>query len=300
MSYLDDLSDREEARLKELTELYAKYKHIMLYADALRGEHFAPPTNEMKDAFDHLMRIYSVKFGLRPDQNENYVFTNIDAAYRHIYRATFEWLDYIRIVQMDYITEKLEDISSETLSAVFPDYYKDIRPEISRIVAEIPAYKSDKDIGSPDITIVTRYFESVKQLRSHLNRIERNIPALIKYEEITKKLEGISSEALVKVFPEYYKEILPDISRIVAEITSYKVDEDVDSPDIQIELQYSESIKQLESHSNRINSMIPALIKYEGERKNEKRHDYTIYAIIAVIAALVGAAASVVISAAIT
>lgn len=64
-----------------------------------------PPVNEIKDAFDHFMRISAVKFGMN-DGDESYVQKNLEKVFSHIYRATFELFDYIRIYQKDSIDKK--------------------------------------------------------------------------------------------------------------------------------------------------------------------------------------------------
>ena len=88
-----------------------------------------PPVNEIKDAFDHFMRISAVKFGMN-DGDESYVQKNLEKVFSHIYRATFELFDYIRIYQKDSIDKKLNGITNDALVSVFPEYYQERIPII--------------------------------------------------------------------------------------------------------------------------------------------------------------------------
>ncbi|WP_214041495.1 hypothetical protein [Methanoculleus sp.] len=115
--------------MKKTTECYGILKDLALYAEELNTESFLPPINELRDAFDHLMRTYAVQFGLRDGDGE-YIKENLDAVFRHVYRALFDYLDYIRIYQKDYIYQRLEGISHQTIVSLFPEYYREILPEI--------------------------------------------------------------------------------------------------------------------------------------------------------------------------
>jgi hypothetical protein len=185
---VQDFGKTEVKRLEDLTRLYNLTKYILFYAEELKAESFIPPMNEFKDAFDHLMRVYTVKFEL-VRKDDDYVAANLDASFRHVYRATFELLDYIRIYQKEVIITKLENISREALSSVFPEYYKDIRPDIERIINDIPVYKCEKDIGDPTINCVEEYFNTAKKLDFYSHRIDEMLPGLIEYNKTKKREE---------------------------------------------------------------------------------------------------------------
>jgi len=182
----DTLSARDLEILRKATECYGILKDLALYAEELNSESFLPPINEIRDAFDHLMRMYSVLFGIRDGDGE-YIKENLDAVFRHVYRAAFDYLDYIRIYQKDYMHQRLEGISQQTIVNLFPEYYREILPEIESCLEDIPLYKASKDIGKPDMETVERYHAKVLKLRDYCAQINKMAPALIEAES---KLRG--------------------------------------------------------------------------------------------------------------
>jgi len=182
----DTLSARDLEVLRKTTECYGILKDLALYAEELNSESFLPPINEIRDAFDHLMRMYSVLFGLR-DGDSEYIKENLDAVFRHVYRASFDYLDYIRIYQKDYMHRRLEGISQQTIVNLFPEYYREILPEIESCLEDIPRYKASKDIGKPDMETVERYHAKVLKMRDYCAQINKMAPALIEAES---KLRG--------------------------------------------------------------------------------------------------------------
>ncbi len=183
---MNSFSEDELRRIKEITELYYYTKDLILYSEELNNlDTFMPPINEIKDAFDHFMRVTSVKFGMN-DGDEQYIQTNLDKIFSHIYRATFELFDYIRVFQKDSIDKKLNGISNDALVSVFPDYYQRIKPAMEDLINKIPSYKKAKDIGDPDIGIVKKYYQSIQEMREAIGKIDLMLPALIEYDEKKK------------------------------------------------------------------------------------------------------------------
>jgi hypothetical protein len=174
-------SARVQASLKRTAECYGIVKDLALYAEELKDESFLPPINELRDAFDHLMRAYAVQFGLRSGDGK-YIAENVDAAFRHVYRALFDYLDYIRIYQKDYIYKKLDGISHPTIVSLFPEYYREILPEIESCLEDIPRYRGSKDIGNPDLEMAGQYHAKVMKLKDYCAQIQKKAPALIEAE----------------------------------------------------------------------------------------------------------------------
>lgn len=194
---MNSFSETELQRIKEITELYSYTKDLILYSEELNNlSTFMPPINEIKDAFDHFMRITSVKFGMNVG-DDAYVMTNLNKIFSHIYRATFELFDYIRIYQKDSIDKKLSGVSNEALVHVFPEYYREIKPEMESLLTIIPSYKKDKDIGDPDIGVVKAYHKSILQMRENIRKIDARLPALFEYEE-KRKAELAAKEGAEK------------------------------------------------------------------------------------------------------
>jgi hypothetical protein len=176
-------SDAEMAQLKEITELYMITKDLILYSEELNNlESFMPPINEIKDAYDHIMRVTAVKFSLNDRQDGEYVKRNLEKVFSHIYRATFELFDYIRIYQKDAIDKKLSDVSKDAFVDVFPDYYRTIKPRLEELINQIPIYKKDKDIGDPNLTVVKKYHAAIMEIRGYIQMIDSLKSSLVEYD----------------------------------------------------------------------------------------------------------------------
>lgn len=178
------LSEEELELLRDITILYGYYKELQLHADEISSESFLPPINEIKDSYDHLMRVFSVKFEIRDlsGNSDEYVTKNLDATFRHLYRAVFDYLDYISIHQKEIIHNRLDGISRDALTNIFPEYYQEILPEIDNCLDDIPRYKSEKDIGNPNLDNVEKYVQKVRQISEYFKTIDTKIPALNDYE----------------------------------------------------------------------------------------------------------------------
>jgi hypothetical protein len=86
---MDQLTPEEVERIKNIVEMYRYLKDLLIYSEELEIDTFLPAINEIRDAFDHLMRVFAVKNGLK-EENDGYEMRNLDASFDHIYRATYE------------------------------------------------------------------------------------------------------------------------------------------------------------------------------------------------------------------
>ncbi len=180
-------SDDELCQLKRINELYQITQQLIYMSEELGDQNtFMPPINEIKDAFNHFMRIISAKFDSDKSKNQ-YAQINFEKIFSHLYRATFELFDYIYIFIRKDITESLQGISNEALTIIFSDYYKTIRPNIEDLIDKIPKYKNNKDIGDPNLEDVKQFFNSITDLRENQRKIHNILPSLIEYDIKEKK-----------------------------------------------------------------------------------------------------------------
>jgi hypothetical protein len=100
------LSTEEEETLKrgfaELVILYRRTKRFIFASEKISGDNrlSAPAINELRNAFEHTMRVSAVMYasietgptesGLTPCQ---YCERNLDKAMGHVYRAAYDALD---------------------------------------------------------------------------------------------------------------------------------------------------------------------------------------------------------------
>ena len=183
-----EFSDAEIKKLEEITTLYATVKKWMLYAEEIHPEKktFIQPINEIKNAFDHLMRVFASKLELK-STDATYIAINLDKAFAHIYRATYDLLDYISIYLRKKISDELDRISPEALTKIFSEYYKEIKPYIESKSSEISNLRANKDIADPNIDDLQKYVEIIERMKTYLDKIVEIKPSLIDYEERKKK-----------------------------------------------------------------------------------------------------------------
>ncbi|HPW73917.1 MAG: hypothetical protein IPI63_07525 [Methanothrix sp.] len=186
MEFFDDI---EVNIIKTIVKLYNYNKCLMLYAEDLTDETFLPPINEIRDANDHIMRVFAVVFGFGDTGKETeheYIKSNLNAALSHVYRATYEHLDYIKIYQHEAIQNNLANIYPETLATVFPEYYRDINPRLVDAINIIPDYRKRKNIADPNLEQVEAYMAIIETTKKDYNEIIRMLPSLNEYQ--AKKL----------------------------------------------------------------------------------------------------------------
>ncbi len=178
---MEPFSDDEAEAIKRIAKLYNYDKNLMLYAEELTDETFLPPINEIRDANDHLMRVFAAKFGFGENGPEN-IKTNLEAALSHVYRATYEHLDYVKIYQFEFIQNSLKNIHPETLAIVFPEYYKDVKPRLVDAIDKIPDYRNGKNIADPDLRKVEAYMAIIEEIKADYKKIGLMLPDLTEYQ----------------------------------------------------------------------------------------------------------------------
>lgn len=183
-----DFSEEETKKLKEITALYQISKGLMLYSEEVDEEKrsYLQPINEFRNAFDHLMRVFAFKFGLK-EADEKYAVINLDKAFGHVYRAGYDLLDFISIALRKKIQNELESISSEALSTIFPEYYREIKPYIEDKSSEIAKLRAGKDVGDANVKDFEKYIEIVENFKSYFDKILKIKPSLIEYDQKTEK-----------------------------------------------------------------------------------------------------------------
>ena len=177
-------------RLKELTELYTIVKEIVIYSEENDPEKRADiqVINEMRNAFDHLMRLYAAYFGIEHNADSEYMKINLDKAFAHVYRAGYDALDRTTLFLRKYIANEMGDFSLETINSVFPEYYRVIRTDIEEINEAIAKGRVRKDVGNPNFESFIDYVKLMKKLGSYYKEVLKKKSSLIEYEDKLKKV----------------------------------------------------------------------------------------------------------------
>ncbi len=146
----------------------------------LRG--FMQPTNEIKSAFDHIMRVRGYELGMAEAQEEeNYDIVNLEKAFGHIFRAFFDAADYISIELRQKILTCLEPYSREVISCAIPEYYSEFRPKVEEINEEIAKYREKKDIGKikESAILIDNYSTKAIELSNIYKKINKRMSSII-------------------------------------------------------------------------------------------------------------------------
>ncbi|HNR58597.1 MAG TPA: hypothetical protein PKJ51_09085, partial [Methanothrix sp.] len=108
--------DQEETKaLRDITEIYRIVKELSVLSESLDQSLFLPAINEIRDAFDHLMRVFAYKFNMVDNRTEDYVNLNLVRSKSHLLRAAYDQIDYINIIILKDIEDTLAPFSFETI-----------------------------------------------------------------------------------------------------------------------------------------------------------------------------------------
>ncbi len=192
-------SETEEKNLKYTTELYVKVKELMIFCEENQEEF---KTNlqivkELRDAFDHMMRVFAVKLGLKAEKEDGYVQTSLDKVLGHVFRAGYDTLDFATLILRDKINKEVSDFSPSAIQAAIPNYYSEIRPSVEAITNNIIKLRNNKDIAKPSPELFDEYFKNVIKLQEMFKTILIAKPSLIEYAN--KERKGKWSTAFLEI-----------------------------------------------------------------------------------------------------
>jgi hypothetical protein len=128
-------SQEEEEKILAITRYYEVTKEILILGEQIDIESrtLIQPINELRNCLDHLMRVILAKFGMREGTDVDYIKTNLNKAFGHVYRAAYDALDWVTLTFKERIYIELHNYSLETINAVMPEYYSDLKPRIEKI-----------------------------------------------------------------------------------------------------------------------------------------------------------------------
>lgn len=152
---------------------------------------FLQPNNELKNAWEHVVRGKAVELGLQKSDNPQYAEECLKDALSHEYRAFFDICDWLSLTLRKRAIDQLSPYDHETIAAVIPDYYTKIRPNLDRACNEIAKLRGAKDIARPDILDrVVEYDSILKELIKDVQQLGTFIPTLEEYKKSKKAVES--------------------------------------------------------------------------------------------------------------
>jgi len=180
----------DSSDLRNMVQLYDAVKALMLYGEEISPNSATLPQilKELRDAFDHMMRVCAAKLGIKINGDDDYQHKNFDKSFGHVYRAAYDTLDWVNILLKDRICLDLDEYSPASISAAIPEYYSTIKPRITdTIPRQIATVRANKDIGAPSREAIEEYLDVVEELKGYHEKIVSAGPALIEYSARERK-----------------------------------------------------------------------------------------------------------------
>ncbi len=182
-------SEIEETKLKQTTLLYGRVKELIIFCEENQEEFKSNlhVVKELRDAFDHLMRVFAVKLGVKTNNGEEYIETSLEKVMGHVFRAGYDTLDFASIILRDKINKEVSEFSSSAIEAAIPNYYSEIRPSIEAITTDIITLRNNKDIAKPSPEMFDQYFKKIVRLQEIFKVILKAKPSMIEHSNKTRK-----------------------------------------------------------------------------------------------------------------
>ena len=149
---------------------------------------FLQPPIEQKHAYEHVVRAKAAELNIGKHADDAYIEDCLKKALGHEYRAFFDAADWLGIRFREIVIELLNPYTVECITAVLPEYYKEMRPKIEMLDKEISEVRDEKDVSQDDKILpeIGRYRAVIDQLVAMHGAIAQKIPSLVEY---TKKEE---------------------------------------------------------------------------------------------------------------
>ena len=170
-------------KLDQLGQIHKYTKHYLLLAEELSedGVAFLQPLKEHRDAYDHLMRIFSLHLKVADvsknfDYND-YVEDNLKKAYGHEYRAFFDTADWLTFICRKSIRETLSYNAKKKLyiSKYSEEDFEKTKTFINKVPHDIAMYRENKDISNATLL---KEVEDYKKTLDKLIEIYKKVQAL--------------------------------------------------------------------------------------------------------------------------
>ncbi len=148
--------------IDEMSQVHMYTKHYLLISEEIseEGMTFLQPLKEHRDAYDHLIRIFSIPMKENGKVNvEKYVLDNVKKAFGHEYRAFFDTADWFTYICRKYIREELSfHAKRKKYEEKYADFDK-VKSFINEVPFLIAKYREEKDVSNyePILNEVSEY-----------------------------------------------------------------------------------------------------------------------------------------------
>ena len=198
-------SEDEITQLESFASLYMQAKLLILYSEEVDPDFRSnlQTIKELRDAFDHLMRIVIERFGRDPSvtgdmAGPEYCKINLQKAIGHVYRAAFDALDGTVMSLREKIINSLDAFPLEAVKDILPEYW-DIRIKLEELNEHIGEHRAKKDIGNNIGEVYDRFIKDVEILKSFHKKLLTASPALTEYISKQGKIQDSSTNRQIIV-----------------------------------------------------------------------------------------------------
>lgn len=212
----------------KIIELYQDLKYVTLLAEEFEWDDFKDflqPVLEQRSALDHICRAMSVEVGMQNESDAgDYTSGNFEKAIGHLYRAFYDAADMLSMILREKIIDVVEGHDIECITAVCPEYYKELRPRLEQISTEIAGARNSKDIKvEAAIDHVKSYGNLLDELRILYIGILPKVPSLHEYTSKQKQAlqKQDAKQKRARVLRRWWEVALAVVSATVAVIATY-------------------------------------------------------------------------------
>lgn len=157
-----DIFKKFEKEIQEIVIIHNCTQHYILLGEELSDnfESYLQPIKEFRDAYEHLIRIFSQCLGLTAKtedySKEDYIRNNLSKALGHEYRAFFDVADWFAIICRRQIYQIVKSYNYQKLCSIYPKY-PIMKRRLYEISEEIANIREAKDISGNIVEQVNRY-----------------------------------------------------------------------------------------------------------------------------------------------
>ena len=153
---------------------------------------YIAPINQLRSALDHVFKAISCA----KDDEPSSVY-ELKEAKEHLDRAGYDALELLAGSLGTGIIDKLSKYETASLSGVFPEYYKVIKPKLTAIKETVAVIRSEKK-GDAEKSFLT-YFDQITEMVEMDKEVDRMIPSLEEYEnKREEELRQQEKKAIIK------------------------------------------------------------------------------------------------------
>lgn len=144
---------------------------------------FLQPNNELKNAWEHVVRAKARELGITKEADPDYIKLSLTDALKHECRAFYDICDWLSWTLRKQFQDNLLPYDHETIIAVIPNYFQEIRPRFDEIVGEIARLRATKDAEAGEImTHIEEHKTTLEKLIKDVQHISHAVGALAEFK----------------------------------------------------------------------------------------------------------------------